>query len=201
MTENSTETLEIYIAYDQLKAKDLADFLSNLSFIADKIAEDYFSRFNENYTGELPTLDIESIHTGESVKFKLIEGWKLKIGSSDEADIVVSIPKKLGIPLVIGYILIWGANQYLDFRIKLRDLEEKETDIKIEQVELNKAIGASRKNIPESILRYIDNKVPEVKPAVLDTVKSILKNPEITQFKVNGIEIKDHGNKNGSNER
>src|SRR5438093_10454846 len=125
MPENSFETLEIYIDYDRLKAEDLAKLLSNLSFISTKIAEDYFSRFDDYQGEELPTLDIEAVNTGGSIKFKLVEGWKVKIKSDKEADIVVSIPKKLGLPIVIGYLLVSIANGYQDFRNKQLDNQLK----------------------------------------------------------------------------
>jgi hypothetical protein len=196
METTTNETLEIYIDYDRLKATDLANCLINLSDIASKIAEDYFSRFS-GYEGEdLPTLDINSIDTGNSIKFTLKEGWKPKIKTGIDGDIIVEVPKNLGLPIVIGYLLISIANGYQEFRSKQLDNQLKELEIKLKQTELAKAISVNhdeRQDIYKLVTSYINNKVPEVKPIFLDTIRSVLSNPDITQFKVNNIEIKNAG--------
>jgi hypothetical protein len=197
METNAIETLEIYIDYDRLKAKDLANCLINLSAIATKIAEDYFSRFN-NYEGEeLPTLDIDTFNTGNSIKFRLKEGWKPKVKSNSEGDIVIEIPKALGIPIVLGYLLISIANGYQDFRNKQLDNELKKMEIQLKQTELAKAFttdNESQQNFYRLTNAYMENKVPEIKPILYDTIKSVLRNPDIAQFKINNIEIKKAGN-------
>jgi len=193
MEENSSEALEIYIDYDRLGAQDLAGLLSNLSFISTKIAEDYFSRF-EGYAGEdLPTLDIETIHTGGSIKFRLVEGWKVRITSSKEADIVVGVPRKLGLPIVIGYLLVSIANGYQDYRNKQLDNRLKEIEIQLKETELAKAMAlhhAEEQDTFRLASNYIDDKVPEIKPAIMDTIKSVFGNRDMTAFRINGIEIK-----------
>jgi len=195
MPENSSEVLEIYIDYERLKAKDVAKLLSNLSFISTKIAEDYFSRFNDYQGEELPTLDIEAVNTGDSIKFKLIEGWKVNITSNEEADIVVGIPKKLGLPIVIGYLLVAMAIGYQDFRNTQLDNRLKEIEIQLKESELAKALSLNNETEQQNTFRlasnYVDNKVPEIKPVLIDTIKLILRNPDITKFRVNNIEIKN----------
>jgi hypothetical protein len=193
MEPTTNDTLEIYIDYDRLKATDLANCLINLSEVANKIAKDYFARFG-GYEGEdLPTLDINSMDTGNSIKFTLKEGWKPKIKSDANGDIVVEVPKNLGLPIVIGYLLISIANGYQEFRNKQLDNQLKELEIKLKQTELAKAISVNpdqRQDIPKLTASYIENKVPEIKPIFLDTIKTVLSNPDITQFKVNNVEIK-----------
>lgn len=197
MEENSLEVLEIYIDYDRLKAADLARLLSNLSFISNRIAEDYFSRFKDYADEGLPTLDIETVNTGGSIKFKLVEGWKMSVtsGKGKEADIVVSIPKKLGIPIVIGYLIVSMANGYQDFRNKQLDNRLKALEIQLKETELSKAMALNKEegeqNTFRLVLNYVDDKVPEVKPVIMDTVKSVLRNPDFAKFRVNGIEIKN----------
>lgn len=193
MTENSFETLDIYIDYDQLKAQDLAKLLSNLSFISDKISQDYFLRFEKS--DELPTLDIDTMHTGGSIKFKLIEAWKVKMNNNESDDIVISIPRKIGVPLVVGFLLVTTAIGYLEVR-KLW-LEVQELENKVEQVVLSKALGMNNesenrdKDIFKLANHYIDHKIPEIKPVLMDTVKFVLNNPHFTKFTVNDIELKD----------
>jgi hypothetical protein len=195
MPENSLEALEVYIDYDRLKTNDLAMLLSNFSFISTKIAEDYFLRYGDYQGDELPTLDIETINTGGSIKFKLVEGWTVKITNSEEADIVVGIPKKLGVPIVIGYLFVSIANGYQDFRNKQLDIKLKELEIQLKETELSKAIGINITTNEHNTFRlasnYVDKNVPEIKPVIMDTIKSVLRNPDYTQFRVNDIEIKN----------
>lgn len=193
MPENTIEALQIYIDYNRLKAKDLAYLLANFSFIATKIAEDYFSRYKDYEGEELPTLDIDTANTENSIKFTLIEGWNVKIKSNADADIVVEIPKKLGLPIVIGYLLISMATEYQDYRNKQLDKRLKELEIQLKQTELAKAMSLTneeQQNTFKLASAYIDNKLPEIKPVIMDTIKSVLKNADIIQFKVNEVEIK-----------
>ncbi|MCU7551223.1 hypothetical protein OCK74_19030 [Chitinophagaceae bacterium LB-8] len=195
MAENSIETLEIYIDYDRLKAHDVATLLSNLSFVSTKIAEDYFSRFDDYQGEDLPTLDIEAVNTGGSIKFIFVEGWKLKITNSEDADIVVGIPKKLGIPILIGYLFLYMANSYQDFKNTQLDNRLKEIEIQLKEVELSRALSFNNETEKQDTFRlasyYIDHKIPEIKPVLIDTIKSVLRNPDFTSFRVNDTEIKN----------
>lgn len=196
------ENLNIYLSYSKLSAKDLARLLNNLSYISDKINEDYQNRFKgENFSPA--SLEILSINTGSSIKFSLTEGWIPKISSDKENDIIVGIPQKLGIPVVIGYLLITGANQYQEFRNKHLDNQIKEIELKLKKTELIKVIAAEeaeeteetinykeKESIPLDIQNYLDNKVPEVKMKVLDTLKFIYKNQDFEIVIINNIEIK-----------
>jgi hypothetical protein len=194
MTENFNDQLEIYIDYSNLKASDLGKLLINLSYLSNKISEDYFTRF-DTYQGEqMPTLNIQTIDTGNSVKFTLVEGWKPSIKTSADDDIVIEIPKLLGIPILIGYFLIYAASSYLDIQNKRLDNHLKELEIQLKEKELAKAINSPNEETEKEkrfVLYYLDNKVAEIKPLLNDTIKSILRNPEINKFKVNNIEIKD----------
>lgn len=197
MPENQTEALQIYITYDRLTAGDLGRWLSHFSFMAAKMAEDYFARYPDPEIEELPTLDVETMNTGNSIKFSLTEGWKVKIKSDAEADIVVEVPRKLGLPIVIGYLLVSMATGYQNYKNKQLDNKLKALEIQLKETELSKAMSINREeqqNTFEFATNYIENKVPEIKPVILDTVKSVLGNPEITQFRVNDIEIKNTGN-------
>ena len=203
MAENSEETLDIYIAYDRLKAADLARFLSNFSFIADRIAQDFFIRFDDYKDEALPTLDISSIHTGESVKFSLKEGWLPKITTNDEGDIVVELPKKLGIPIVIGHLVVITAFGYQEYKNKQLDNAIKDAELQLKKIELAKALNPGPEKMDTSvvILNYVEQKVPEIKPVLMDTVKTVLGNADIRSFRVNGVEIKsgENGREAGEN--
>lgn len=191
MNEEYSNQLEIYISYDRLRLRQFSKLLENLSIISDKIVEDYLIRYG--IEGEFPTLDVNSIHTGNSIKFSLIEGWTPFITSDEENDIIVGVPRKLGIPLVIGYLLLTTASQYQELRNNHLDNKIKEIEYQLKQEELSKVLLERNENKDSLILNpfYFTEKVPEIKPILLDTIKDVLKNPEINEFKVNGSEIKD----------
>ncbi|MDR1201636.1 MAG: hypothetical protein LBL58_08420 [Tannerellaceae bacterium] len=179
-----------------MKAKDLAYLLNNFSYISDKISEDYHNRIGSENTSTA-FLEILSIHTGNSIKFSLTEGWIPTISSDKENDIIVNIPQKLGIPIVLGYLLISGANQYQEFRNKQLDNQIKEIELQLKKTELIKAITEEetinykeKESIPLNIQNYLNNKVPEVKIKVLDTLKFIYKNQDWEIVIINNIEIK-----------
>jgi hypothetical protein len=189
------ENLEIYLSYEKLKAKDLAYLLNNFSFISDKISEDYQNRFGSD-NEQINSLDILTINTGNSVKFALTEGWIPKVSSDAENDIVIGIPKKLGIPVALGYLLVSGASQYQELRNKHLDNQIKEIELQLKQTELHKAISVNQnddnqnENRPINYKNYLDDKVPEVKAKVLDTLKFIYKNPDLNIVRINNVEIK-----------
>ncbi|MDF2931531.1 MAG: hypothetical protein K0R36_862 [Chryseobacterium sp.] len=189
------ENLEIYLSYEKLKAKDLAYLLNNFSFISDEISEDYQNRFGSD-NEQINSLDILTINTGNSVKFTLTEGWIPKVSSDAENDIIISIPQKLGIPVMLGYLLISGANQYQDLRSKQLDNQIKEIELQLKKTELHKAMVGKADNDRQNEDRtlntqdYLNNKVPEVKIKVLDTLKFIYKNPDLNIVRVNNVEIK-----------
>jgi hypothetical protein len=202
MTDESTQAsddLEIYISYDRLNASDLGHYLISLSFIANKIADDYFIRFNNpEYEGkEPPTLEIESMYTGNSIKMKLKEGWKPSTKVED-GDFVIYVPKMLGVPLLVAASLVTAAIAYQEWEKNSIEIDIDKIELQLKQHELNKVLRSDAgkdENFKTSVTNYIDHKVPEIKPVLLDTVKSIVGNPNIKQFRVNNIEIKITVNK------
>jgi hypothetical protein len=190
--ENSTDnTLQVYISFERLNSKDLAFFLNRVSEISDKLSDDYFLRFGSRLDWkDFPILEIDSIYTGNSIKISLIEGWKPKICSDKDNDIVIGVPKNIGIPLVIGWLLISGASQILDLRNKQLDNKLKEIEIQIKQSEVNKLFTADNNSDTSTIsMTSLDKNIPELRAMTLDTIRTIAKNAEFTDFKINGISI------------
>jgi len=196
MEEREFDNLEIYISYERLKAKDLALYLQNLSFVAEKVTKDYMLRFGENQfaPSDFPYLEVETIHTGNSIKFTLVEGWKPTISAvtNEDIDIVIGVPKKLGIPLGVALSLISVAYKYQDFKGQYLDNKIKEIELQLKRMELGKALteNSNDDNQPIQVEFYLNSKIPEAQPILADTVKNILQNPDIIKFKVNNIDIK-----------
>lgn len=199
MAERNFDNLDIYISYERLKAKDLALYLQNLSFVAEKVTEDYILRFGDSQfsISDLPFLEVDTIHTGDSIKFSLNEGWIPSISTDKDNDIIIGVPKKLGIPLVVGYLLITTASGYQDFRGQYLENQTKEIELQLKKMELGKALADNSHNNETYSIQpefYLHSKVPEAKTVLLDTVKNIIRNPDITKFKVNNVDIKNMNN-------
>ncbi|MDR3235816.1 MAG: hypothetical protein LBT48_03710 [Prevotellaceae bacterium] len=171
------ENLEIYISYEKLRSKDLAYLLNKLSIISDNISKNYQNPHeNERLNLRLgsPSLDILTINTGNSIKISFTEGWIPKI-STGESNINISIPKKLGIPLFIGWLLCKGMISYQDFRNKQLDAQLKEIELQLKKSEL--------RNIE-------DINKPNIQNEVKDTLTFILESTDLKEVKINDVQIK-----------
>jgi len=133
--EISPHSLEIYISYHHLTASSLGESIRALGLIADDSAELYANKVSIGKEN-LPTLEIDAVHTGDSIKFTFGEGWLPSISSDKENDIIINTPKKLGIPLLVGFLLLTGLknsltiyNEYLDTRIKKIELVLKQSEV------------------------------------------------------------------------
>lgn len=153
--------LNVYITYTNLTSTSLGYILSSWGKIADFISKSYSDNFNIKYI-ILPTLEIESVHTGNSIKFSFGEGWLPNITSDKNNDIIINVPKKLGIPLLTGYLMLNTAtkvldihNKYLDNRIKQLEIVLKETEIEKlnrEKPDLFKEMSHNTSNINTFII-------------------------------------------------
>lgn len=207
------DVLNIYISFDRLKAADIAFYLQRFSAIADKLIEDYLVAEGKPFiAAQIPRLEIQSIHTGNSIDFKLKEGKELKIEADKEHDFVVKVPRKFGIPLLIASLLLNAyiavldirikhvglqkdkievaqrrANDSLDHEIKVKDLAIKELELKMKEKEYAKILRDENNEIN---LKKIYDSNPELRIMAQDTIKEIAKNEDFRDFKVNGISIK-----------
>jgi len=216
MAEQFTEkedVLSIYISFDRLKAADIAFYLQRFSAMADKLIENYFIMMGRPFNStHLPKLEIESIHTGNSIDFNLKEGKKLEVGSDEKHDFVIRTPKKYGIPLIIASMLLNAytaildiqikhgelhknkienvqskANDSLDHEIKMKDLAIKDLELRIKEREYARLLTDDNGEMNIKRLYEIN---PELKTAAEDTIKEIAKNEHFKDFKVNGLSIK-----------
>lgn len=207
------DMLSIYISFDRLKAADVAFYLQRFSAMADKLIEDYFVAEGKPFSaGQIPRLEIESVHTGNSIDFKLKEGKQLKVESDKEHDFVIRAPKRYGIPLLIASLLFNAyttvldiiikhvelqkdkievaqsrANDSLDHETKVKDLAIKDLELKIKQREYAKILRDENNEIDT---RKIYESNPELRILAQDTIKEIAKNEDFKDFRINGISIK-----------
>lgn len=128
-------TLELFIEYEQLTASAFGRLMSSLGRCGEVASESYGNA--QGYRGlSLPELTIETASTEHSINFTLGEGWLPSVTTDENHDIVVDVPKKLGIPLLCGYLLLTTArnllqvdNARLDTQIKRVDLQLKRTKL------------------------------------------------------------------------
>ena len=129
-----------------------------------------------------PEFEVVTIATGESIKFTFGEGWLPSVSSNKDDDIVIDVPKKLGIPLMVGYLLLSGAKQCLDLHNTHLDNQIKEVELQLKETELQKTLMASEEQVAR--LQNEGNQFV-----------TMIQNNEIYQvFQVNGVCILDKRN-------
>ena len=154
--------LPVYIKYERLTVRSLAELYAGFANISE-----FAIRVHAEAAGlkpdQLPAFELVTAKTGDSVKFRFGERWLPSITSNEEHDIVVDVPKKLGIPLLVGYLVLGGAklvlgvrNSYLDSQIKVIERQLKETELqKTLQPQANDALNDKAAHIVHQV---IDNR-------------------------------------------
>ena len=169
--------LPIYLRYERLTAKTLGHLLAGMGGIGDSAAQIYGRHYAIGM--RMPSLEIDSAQTGDSIKLTLGEGWLPSISADKDHDIVISVPRKLGIPLLVGYLMLSAAEKVLDVRSKCFDDQIKRIELKLKQQELSKVMTPDTKALPQLL------------PLARDTLGTISHNTDIKVFQVYGIDILD----------
>lgn len=181
--------LPMYLQYERLTAKTLGQLLAGMGGIADSAAQMYGRHYATGM--RMPSLEIDSAQTGESIKFTLGEGWLPSISADKDHDIVISTPRKLGIPLLVGYLMLSAAEKVLDIRSKCFDDQIKRIELKLKQQELNKIMKPNKEAVQQLL------------PLARDTVGTLTHNTDIRVFQVYDIDIvnvQQRGRKNTGEE-
>lgn len=175
----SAASLDFYIQYEYLPSRDLGVLLEACNNLSD-IAYRLYAELSQHGTwADPPVLEISEVHTGESIKFKLIERALPSISSDRENDIVIGVPKKLGIPLLLGFLLISAADQAMDLRNKYYDGEIKRIELQLKQEEINKLRHMGETGVPPVLQKQSEA-----------IVASLLNNPALKSVSINGVPIK-----------
>ena len=176
-------SLDFYIRYEYLSARDLGTLLQACSKLSDTAYRFYAESMGIGWD-EPPVLEMPEIRTGESIKFKFTERLRPSISTDKENEIVIGVPKTLGIPALIGFLLISAADKALDMRSKYYDgektrLELQQIEFQLQQQDINKLRVGGDANVPRELERQSD-----------DVIRSILNNPAFTFVSINGVEVK-----------
>lgn len=168
-------SLEIYLKYKRLTARSFGEFVSGLGSIADLCAETY-GRVVETKIPNLPTLEVEVVKTGESIKFKFGEGWLPCVTTDEQHDIIIDIPKKLGIPLLVGYLLLSAVKLPFDVYNSYLDSRLKQLDIILKQTEIRKVL-------------HKDGVISNLQEKSMDVINIIKNNNDYEEFKIYEVDI------------
>ncbi len=167
--------LEIYFKYNRLDTKDLIEILDNINRLYETILSCSAPVYVYNDIPLRNFMEIDSIHTGESIKFKLKEGWKPEFDIKD-GDFNIQIPKMLGVPAIVIYFLLGGINNAMGINIKYQQTKLNDMELKIKQLDLDKKIRDSS-----------SEKKRKINFQTRKTIHSIINNKEIHYFEINGF--------------
>ena len=175
----NNDNFSIYMAYHELSVRSVVELMVGLDDLSENIATLYRKKTKSDI-GLIPPLSIENIHTGESVKFTFSEGWLPSLSSDAENDIIVGVPKKIGIPIIIGYLLLQASNQVLEMRNKMLDNHLKKIEIQLKEKEVDHLVQSE------------DSSKYELDREARNIIRTINRNKNFYIVQVNDITIIDN---------
>jgi hypothetical protein len=171
-------SLDFYIQYEYLSSRDFGALLTACNSLSES-AYRYYEEHLRGAWAEPPVLELFEIRTGESIKFKFIERAIPSISSDKENDIVIGVPKKLGIPVLMAFLLLGAADKGMDMRNKYYDGQIKQIELQLKREEINKIRRGDETRVPEEL---------EKQSQVI--VSSLLNNEAFKSVSINGVQIK-----------
>lgn len=178
----NSDTLHVYVRYRQLKVNNLVEIMDRIDKMAQLIYRRYEEAIGDQGTGQTFFLRLEEIHTGDSVKFTFGEGWTPKIYSDKQKDIVIQVPKVIGVPLMVAGALLYAANETIAIYDKVLDTEIKTIELELKKRELGK--------------HEIEPKVrTELKRGAADFLDSITYNDQLLEVRLNDVVLKQPADK------
>lgn len=154
----SEENLDIYVSYERLTAVAFGEFARGIGDIGDAI-RNMHAELSGTAVAFVPELEVESVHTGESITFKFSERWVPSVSMSRSGEIVIDVPRKIGIPLLVGYLFLTAAekveglyNTHLDNQVKAIELQLKRTELQKTVMESS----ATRAKLQEEASRVLN---------------------------------------------
>ena len=180
--EIETKGLEFYFKYKYLEIETIIRLFKNIEQLHETIMSTTSKvYFNENTQQRFRNIiDLEEIHTGESIRIRFEEKWKIELNTKN-GDIEIVFPKKLGVPLIVAFFLFVSAQQVIGFYNDYLDSKLKELDIKLKQNELFQQMEERRRISPE---------FNRARHQARKTINYIIDNDDITFFQINGVTIK-----------
>jgi hypothetical protein len=173
------KTLDFYIQFTRLKAEDFGQIMLSASDIYNGLLNLYFHETGIQIDDK-PSLELFKVQTGDSIKFCFTEGWLPKVHSDKEHDIIIGTPKKLGIPLLIGYLLLCSVEKIIDVENKHLDGQIKKLELRLKQEEINKLKEKADSKAFQELQKKSDR-----------LVYALLMNTTFTEITINNTLIKN----------
>ncbi len=170
--------LHIYLKYQLLDTSELIETLENFDNLYKKILSISSPVYVKNNLVFRNFMEVESINTGESINFKLKEGWRPEF-KVESGDLNVYCPKNLGIPALIFFLILTGIQNSISLYDSYQDMELKQIEKKIKQIELYQKIEEQRRIKGTRSINMQVNK----------TINYLTENPHFTYVEINGIKM------------
>lgn len=183
--------IDVYLKFDQLDNGDVVELLSGLDRLHKEIFEQQFTLAFETYYPELfypfkNILAVQSIDTGQSIRFRFKEGWKFKNHIKKKA-LHISVPKNLGVAMLSVYFLLTGAQKIAETRNLILDGELKRLEIQLKQIEIYRRIGDQNLENKDEVFRRLQRQADK-------TIEFLYYNNSINHVEINGLTIKREEN-------
>jgi hypothetical protein len=177
--------IEIYFKYNHLDTADLTELFNRLDHLYKGLLENsYPVYFSEKHGRPFRNfLEIDSINTGQSIWIRFKEGWKPEFRLRKK-ELEINIPIKLGIPAILLYLLLTGAQKMTSMHNEYLDGQLKHLDIKIKQLELYEKLEERNRYKRPFTSRPYQRQADE-------TIEFLINNYNINYIEINGITIKD----------
>ena len=186
--------LDIYLKFDQLDNGDVVELLGGLDRLYNDIIGQpfnyYYRRpfFPEFFYPFKNILEVQSIETGQSIRFRIKEGWKPNIRIKKK-ELQIDVPRKLGIPIVVVYLLLTSVQKIAELRNEMLDNELKQLEIQMKKIEIYREIEDQRdsNNKDENFVR--------LQRQADKTIEFLYYSNSINHVEINGLTIKSEDEK------
>jgi hypothetical protein len=173
--------LHVYFKYKHLDASDLVDILSNFNKLHNKLLSLSAPVYVHEDRAYRNFVDVTSINTGDSINFKLKEGWRPEF-KIETGDLNVYVPKNLGIPALIFFLVLNTLQTSMGVYNSFQDMKLKTLELKIKELDLYKKLEEERRlRGTRSITQQVNK-----------TVRFMVENPRITDVELNGLRLEKH---------
>jgi len=170
--------LHVYLKYEILDASELIEALKNFDILYKKILSISSPVYVKADRAFRNFMEVESINTGESINFKLKEGWRPEF-KIESGDLNIYCPKNIGVPALIFFLIMNGINNSISLYNSYQDMELKKIEKKIKEIELYQKMEEQRRVKGTRSINMQVNK----------TINYLTENPHFTYVEINGIKI------------
>ncbi len=179
--------IEFYLKYDHLYAADMAVLFDKLDKLFVSLVKRAYMNdkpnvlFSEEQSGYF--LEIQSMNTGNSLHLKFNECWKSLLNASNgQPD--KNTPIKLGIPVIINYLLLLGVQKLSGKKNETLNQQLKELELKLKEKKQGTKIMLNEFTLLIKLFHRVQQKQAQ------NIIEFLLNNANIYYVEINGLVIK-----------